>query len=256
MKQMSKLLKLSLFGFLLSFIIALFIGTRSFNHYCSKVIIGDTGGLAFRWGIKESGWENCVLDTLTLNQFVFEFGLYVVLFLIHVYLISQQQERNIFRNIVRISLIGLFFIPPFYLAGLLFPQISYGSPWEGGTLIKHGGLIPFFFYGFFTRSPFSFYFITWALEILFIYVILQSGPLIMTLLLSGFHLSSGYRPGIKSFLYVFLGSILFELLALVVFFLGISGYHRIFNSIIPKPSIGPAPQIRYEVDFGKELQGN
>lgn len=256
MKQMLRLLKLSLCGFLFTLIIALFIGTKSFNHYCSKVITGDTDGLAFRWGVKKSGWENCVLDTLTLNRFVFEFGLYVVLFLIHVYLISQQQERNIFRNIVRISLIGLFFIPSFYLVGLLFPQISYGSPLEGGVSIEHSGLIPSFFYGFFSRPLHSFYFVTLSLEILLICIILQTGPLIMTLLLDRFHLSSGYKSGIKSFLYVLLGSILFELLASVVFFIGIREYHRFFYRTIQRPSIGPAPQIRHEVNFEKGLRGN
>lgn len=212
--------KLSLLGFMFALIITLVIGTRSFNHYCSKVIAGDTGGLDFRWGIKESGWENCVLNTLTLNQPVFAFGLYVVLFLIHVYLISQQQERNIFKNIFWISLIGLFLIPPFHLSGLLFQQILYGFL-EGGVSIKHGGLIPFFFYGFLSRPPHSFFFVTLSLQILLIYIILQTGPLIMTLLLNRFHLSSGYKPGIKSFLYVFLGSVLFELLAIVVFFIGL-----------------------------------
>ena len=247
MKQMSKLLKLSLLGFLLSFIIALFIGTRGFNLYCAKVIVGDTSGLAFRWGIKESGWENCVLNTTTLNQVAFEFSLYVVLFLIHVYLISQQQERNIFKNIMLISLVSLGFIPLFYLTGLLFPQILYGFL-EGGVSIIHGGLVPFFFSGFLIRSPHPFYFVSWSLEILSIYVALQAGPLIITLLLNRFHLSSGYKPGTKSFLYVLLGSILFELLVIVVFLIGFAEYNRFFYRPVQRTPIGPAPQIRYEVD--------
>jgi len=259
MKQMSKLLKLSLCGFLFTLIIALFIGTKSFNHYCSKVITGDTGGLAFRWGIKESGWENCVLNTPALNQPVFEFGLYIVLFLIHVYLISQRQERNIFKNITSIFLVSLCFIPLFYLTGLLFPQVSFGSPLEGGVSIKQGGLIPFFFYGFITRPPHSFYFVTLYLEILLICIFLQIGPLIMTLSLDRFHLSSGYKSGIKSFLYVFFGSILFELLgltALVVFFIGIQRISSFFYRTIQRPSVGPAPQIRHEINFEKGLRGN
>ncbi|MFH2022431.1 MAG: hypothetical protein ABIJ33_04130 [Patescibacteria group bacterium] len=251
---MTKLFKLSLLGFIFALIIALVIGTRSFNHYCSRVIAGDTSDSDFRRGIEE--WKNCVLNTPTLNQFVFELGLYAVLFLIHVYLISQQQERNIFKNIFRICFIGLFLIAPFYLTGFLFPQISYGSPWEGGVYIKQGGLIPVLFYGSYTRPPHAFYFLTRALEILFIYVILQSGPLIMTLLLGRFHLSSGYKPGIRSFLYVLLGSILFELLALVVFFIGRLRIASYIYPTIQRPSVGPAPQIRHEVNFEKGLRGN
>lgn len=254
---MTKLFKLSLSGFIFAFIIALVIGTRSFNHYCSKVIVGDTGGMAFRWGIKESGWENCILNTPILNQLVFEFGLYIVLFLIHVYLVSQQQEKNIIKNMLQISLIGLLFIVPFYLVGLFFPQILYGFL-EGGVSIKHGGLIPIFFSNFFSRQPNVFYFAILSLKILLLFIILQAGPLIMTLLLNKFHLSSGYKPGIKSFLYVFFGSILFELLVLMLLFIGIMEYNRVFYKLNPGPYIGSAPRtpVRYEVDFEKAPQGN
>ena len=124
---------------------SLFIGTRSFNYYCSRVLVGDIGSVAFRWGVEESGFKNCVINTPTLNLFVFILALYAAVFLLHAFLVSQLEEKSCFKNLIRVFLICLLFNFLFYAFSSFFQRISYGFL-EGGVSISSGRrwLVSFF----------------------------------------------------------------------------------------------------------------
>lgn len=238
---MKRIILLSVLGFLLALTISLFVGTRSFNRYCFRVQAGNIGGLAFRWGVEKSGFKNCVLNTPTLNLYIFVLTLYGVIFFLHAFLISQLGERNCFKNLARIFLICLLFNFLSYPFSFIFQRINYGSPLEGGIMIVKGKRM------LFSLSEIQANYIPGLIFwLLLVFLISQIGLIIMTFLLNRFKLSHGYKPGIKSLLYVFVGAILFQLASFSLFISTLSFYNRNLNpKRIQKIEIQPLPTKKF-----------
>lgn len=219
-------------GFLIPLATSLFVGTRSFNHYCSKALVGKNIG-SYIFDPEKSGFKDCLLNTLTLDPYVFILVLYGALFVLHVCLITQFKEKKIVKNLARIFLISVLFVASYQLTQPLFQQIHY-NPWAGMVSITQGKAL------FFSPSSLSLSDLlslpVWGLLFLAVF---QSGPIVMTFLLNRFKLSYGYKPGTKSFLYVFAGAALFQLLAFVV---ALSIFSLSVRIASPKPAVHQFPQ--------------
>lgn len=216
-----KFVALIALGFLISLGISLLVGTRSFNGYCAQALRGDWSGSLSRFGPEHSGFQDCIINTPTLNLYIFMIALYATVFLLHAFLVSQLEEKNWFKNLIRIFSICLLFIFLFNLSGSVFQHIDHGNPLEGGVRIVKGRWPLLSFANI--QMEFIPKLVFW---LLLTFLVSQVGLIVMTFLLNKFKLSYGYKPGVKSFLYVFIGASLFQLLTVALAFCTLSLVNR------------------------------
>lgn len=231
----TRLVILAVLGFLFILAISLFAATREFNRYCLEVQRGNPSQIYFRGqGDELGGFTNCIINTPTLNPFILLLGAYIVLFVLHVYLISQLGQRKIVKNLVNVFIFAILLLSFSYLLGSFFQHIWHGFL-EGGTWLEHGGwqLISFFTPWSQPRQPLYVY-SQFLLLVFPCFFISQSGPMIITFLLNKFRLSYGYKPGIKSFLYILGGAALFQLLIMAILFILLPLARGIFYSPSPQ----------------------
>lgn len=233
MKKTVKVPKIFVFfliSFLFSLCISFFIGTNSFNHFCQQVILGNYEGLNFPFGLSASGLKGCSLNTLTINPQVLSFCLITSIFTFHVYLISLLHKRTIFSNLFAVLLFSIGCLFAYFLATHLFQQITYRFL-EGGIFIRHQAEFPIYF-------PFDaplYYKIKWPFDILRDFLLINSGPVIMTVLFRKFTVGQRSKEGIKSFLYVFIGAAFFEFVCfIVVVFISQLFSQRVQTKVLPQ----------------------